>query len=216
MTPDGAGEPDKPLLADALRAGGFTPGANPGTWHGHGRVAVDLLVPAALSGAGGRRGARLPVHGNRVARRTHGIEAAIVDCEHMNLASFEDNDSRKFTIRVAGAGALLVAKAIKIAERREQPNRLRAKDALDMLRLLQATDTEPLAEALASLTRDVLAGETTRAALAAFRDHATRRDTLFTRMAVEAVGTLDDPDVIAESMIALALDLLAAYDALIK
>jgi hypothetical protein len=41
---------DEPLLEVALCSAGFTPGANPGTWRGRGDVAVDLMVPEALSG----------------------------------------------------------------------------------------------------------------------------------------------------------------------
>lgn len=56
---------DEPLLAEALRDAGFAPGPNPGCWRGTGGVAVDLMVPEALSGTGGRRGARLPAAGGQ-------------------------------------------------------------------------------------------------------------------------------------------------------
>src|SRR5262245_40512155 len=55
-----------PLLAETLGAAGFRPGRNPGTWVSAANVEVDLLVPDSLGGAG-RRGARLPHHGNQVA-----------------------------------------------------------------------------------------------------------------------------------------------------
>jgi hypothetical protein len=43
---------DKPLLEEALRSSGFTPGSDPGMWCGTGGVAVDIMVPEALSGSG--------------------------------------------------------------------------------------------------------------------------------------------------------------------
>jgi hypothetical protein len=100
---------DKPLLEEALRGSGFTPGSDPGMWRGAGGVAVDLMVPEALSGSSGRRGARLPVHGNRVARRTTGLEPALVDNEQQKLTSLDNGDDRSHVIRVAGPAALLVA-----------------------------------------------------------------------------------------------------------
>ena len=46
---------DEPLLEDALRNAGFELAADPGAWRGRFGVAVDLMVPEALIGAGGRR-----------------------------------------------------------------------------------------------------------------------------------------------------------------
>lgn len=42
-------------------------------------VPIDLIVPEGAVPPGGRRGARLGVHGNRAARRAVGLEAALVD-----------------------------------------------------------------------------------------------------------------------------------------
>jgi hypothetical protein len=46
---------DEPLLEDALRTAGFELAANPGAWRGRFGVAVDLMVPEALSGRSPRR-----------------------------------------------------------------------------------------------------------------------------------------------------------------
>jgi nucleotidyltransferase-like protein len=205
---------DKPLLENALRAAGFIAGPNPGSWQGTSGVAVDLMVPESLSGAGGRRGARLSLHGNRVARRTAGLEPAIVDNEKRELTAFEDVDGRAFTVRVAGPAALLVAKVIKIEERRTQPQRLSAKDGLDILRRLQATETEPLARRLAELTADPLAGASTLKAVQALREHGTDPNGPLATLAARAVGILADPATIIGSQIALIEDLLADYDRL--
>lgn len=206
---------DKPLLEDALRAAGFVAGPNPGTWRGTSGVAVDLMVPASLSGTGGRRGARLPVHGNRVARRTAGLEPAIVDNEKRELTALEDSDARAFTVRVAGPAALLIAKVIKIEERRIQPHRLSPKDGLDILRILQATETEPLARRLAVLAADPLAGVVTRKAVQCLRDHGTDSDGPLATLAARAVGILADPATIIDSQTALIEDLLALYDGIL-
>jgi hypothetical protein len=72
-----------PQLAEAMAAAGFVRSAEPGVWLASATVAgeeigipVDLIVPEAAAPPGGRRGARLGVHGNRAARRARGLEAA--------------------------------------------------------------------------------------------------------------------------------------------
>jgi hypothetical protein len=76
----------EPLLEEALESAGFVPHADGvGIWQisldvgGTPRtVHIDLLVPNSLGGAG-RRGARIPPHGKRVARKVVGLEGALVD-----------------------------------------------------------------------------------------------------------------------------------------
>lgn len=205
---------DEPLLAEAMRGAGFLPGANPGTWCGRGGVAVDLMVPEALGGTGGRRGARLPVHGNRVARRTAGLEAAVVDNEFQEVAALSDGDTRSFPTRVAGSAALLVSKIVKIDERREQPGRLKPKDGLDVLRLLRASTASDLAGRLSLLAADDLAGPSTRQVLAVLRAERGARHGrgVIAELAATAAAGLDDPDVVADSVVALIDELLDAYD----
>ncbi len=199
---------DEPLLDAAMRAAGFVPGANPGSWHGTSGVAVDLMVPEALSGAGGRRGARLPIHGNQVARRTSGLEPALVDNQEHEITSFDVSDARRAVIRVAGPAALVVAKIVKIQERLSTPHRLQAKDGLDILRLLQSVDAEPLAERLATLSADPLAGEVTRSALQTLAEHGCDPNGPLATLAAQAVDVLDDPATIAGSLAILVEDLL--------
>lgn len=203
---------DEPLLEAALRAAGFTPGANPGTWHGALGIAVDLMVPEALSGSGGRRGARLPIHGNHVARRTTGLEPALVDNDCHVLTSLDPADPRTFEIRVAGPAALLVAKTIKMDERLDQPDRLKAKDALDVLRLLQTSDTAALSQRLVELSHDPLSAEVTRAAVRSLRLHGSTAKGAFAALAAQAHGVLADPYTTAASFAVLTEDLLIAFD----
>ncbi|WP_206184694.1 hypothetical protein [Thermoactinospora rubra] len=183
---------------------------NPGTWHGRLGVAVDLMVPDALSGSGGRRGARIPVHGNRVARRTTGLEAAVIDNSEHTVTGLADDDGRSFTIRVAGPAALLVAKTIKIDERLRQPERLSPKDSLDVLRLLQSVETNTLALQLTRLAEEPLCSETTRQAIRSLRSHGTSPAGPYATMAAQAAGPLADPDTIAATLAFLIEDLMLA------
>src|SRR5919197_1184089 len=119
------------------------------------------MVPAALAGEGGRRGARIPPHSRRATRRTPGLEAAVVDHAPMTITSLDPNDTRAAELEVAGPAALLVAKLHKLGERRDTPERLLDKDAHDIYRLLIATDTATVAAAFARLQTNELAGSVT-------------------------------------------------------
>ena len=130
---------DSPTVASVLVERGFSRRNNPGAWLSPDGIAIDLMVPEALAGAGSRS-ADLGPHGNRVARRAKGLEGALVDRERTELASLDPADDRSVTMYVAGPGALLVAKTHKIADRAESPSRIEDKDALDVLRLLRATE----------------------------------------------------------------------------
>ena len=136
---------DSPLLDELLIRRGFTLRESPGRWVSPDGIYVDLMVPEALAGPGSR-GARLGPHGKRVARRAKGLEAALVDREPMEIQALDPSDSRSVTMHVAGPGGLVVAKVHKIAERSSASDRMSDKDALDVLRLLQATDTDYLAK----------------------------------------------------------------------
>jgi hypothetical protein len=201
-----------PLLADVLGAAGFRPGKNPGTWLGASDVEVDLLVPDSLGG-GGRRGARLPHHGNQVARKARGLEAALVDHAPHAIASLEpEADPRAHTVQVAGPAALVIAKVHKIADRAEAPGRAADKDALDVLRLLQAVPTTDLAERLRWLRPEKIAADVTREAVEHLRTLFAAPGGLGAEMAARAVVPLDDPDTIRASCSVLASDLLAALE----
>jgi hypothetical protein len=205
---------DQPLLEDALRGAGFELAPDPGAWRGRFGVAVDLMVPEALSGGSSRRSARLPMHGNRAARRTTGLEPAMIDNDFRDIVAFEASDPRMVRLRVAGPAALLVAKVTKIEERRENPARHEPKDGLDVLRLLQATSTEAMAQRLVDLVRDPLASAVTAAALGALRRDGPDATGLIASLAGAGVGNLADPDTIRGSVAILVEELLAAMDEL--
>jgi hypothetical protein len=125
MTTDGDLALDTRLLSDdpeigaSLRNAGFVPGANPGHWIGAGDVAVDLMVVPYQANAQKQsaRSARIPPYEAKTARITPGLEPALVDCRRADIGALSPEDHRRFTIRVAGPAALLVAKAIKVGER---------------------------------------------------------------------------------------------------
>jgi hypothetical protein len=200
---------DEPALAEAMGRGKFE-SEQPGIWKNAAGVTVDLLVPEALGGPG-RRGARLgPPHGNRVARKVKGLEAALVDNTRETIRALGEASARQFEISVAGPAALLVAKLHKIAERLAagRDDRLDDKDALDVYRLLRGTDTGKLAARISHLTRDSLAGAVTLESLGQLRDLFGARDTPGTQMVVRGTAGVEDPATTAASCEALAGDVL--------
>ncbi len=153
-----------PPLEKALQDAGFLPmGRNGiGVWKtsrpdqdaNEIEVQVDLLVPSAVSPGKGKRAARLPGHDDLAARKVDGLEGVLVDQAEMEIGSLDPgNDPRRITAKVAGPGALLVAKLFKISERKGT-TRANDKDALDVLRILQAIETERLAASFDRMRRD--------------------------------------------------------------
>lgn len=211
---------DSPEIESAMRAARFERGNRVGAWIVQREIGgvtvnveVDLMVPEAVGGRG-RRAARLPGHGKEVARKARGLEAALVDKTLKTISALIPADSRSFVVAVAGPTALLVAKLHKIAERvseREQ-RRLDDKDALDILRLLQATDTSVFADTVARLLEVDFARDVTREALAVLKDRFTDPRAAGPQMAARAVGVLIPADEVAASCATLASDLMRAIE----
>ncbi len=204
-----------PRLETAMTDAGFhldiqTP--QPGSWLSSDEIPVDLLVPEALAGVGGRRGARIPPHSRRATRRTLGLEAAVVDRAPMLIPSLDDKDRRAATVDVAGPAALLVAKLHKLGERSQQPDRLVDKDAHDIYRLFVATETAMLAARFRELARDDLAGAVTRTAIDYLRRLFSGPTARGSIMAGRAEGQVGDATITAASVAALAARLLAVLD----
>lgn len=154
-------------------------------------VPIDLLVPDALGGSG-RRSARLEGHSRNSARKVVGLEASLVDNDLMVITALDPNDKRTFEARVAGPGGLLVAKAHKIADR-SGGERARDKDALDIYRLLRASDPDDVAKRMQrSLDAEVSASVAT-AAVGHLRQLFADRGAEGCAMAARAAG--GDPEV---------------------
>jgi len=207
---------DEPRLEEAMTQAGFhldPRSPQPGAWVSPSGVPVDLMLPDTQSGAGGRRGARIPPHSSTAVRRTAGLEAAVVDHRPVLIRSLDPEDEREYEIKVASPAALLVAKLHKLGERQASPDRLLDKDAHDIYRLLVAVPTGELAEGLIRLQADPLAGEVTGVALRFLEQlFADGPDALGCMMAGRAEALVGEPDVVAVAAATLATDLLQALN----
>ena len=198
-----------PVLDDAMQAAGFELGDQPGIWRATRTMAqVDLLVPDTLGGPGQHRGAQIAGHGRRAARRVAGIEGALVDNALMSFGSLEASDSRSVELHVAGPAALLVSKLHKLGERRERPDRLLDKDALDVYRLLVTIPTADLAATLRRLQTVPVSAEATRIGIGYLRSLFATPESLGSQMAGRAVAPLQDSETVSRASAALASDLL--------
>ncbi len=197
---------DEPLLGDLLDADGFTLRRNPGAWLNPDGIAVDFMVPEAIAGPGSRA-ARLGVHGKIVARRAKGLEGALIDRDRIRIGALDPVDTRTVDMWVAGPGALLVAKVIKIAERVGGHRRL-DKDALDVLRLLRAVETADLAERLGRLLEHDLSRDVTVEAIDLLGPLFGTLDAVGVGLVVRSAGADADPEILALSMTTLIDDLL--------
>ena len=200
---------DDPLLEAAMRDAGFELSqrpeghVEPGIWvtpalvgDHQDLIPVDLIVPEGAAPPGGRRGARLGVHGNRAARRILGLEAALIDHLPKEIISLDAADTRSITAEVAGPAALLVAKAHKLHDRVEddRSHRIKDKDASDVVRLMQTTTPATLAVVFEKLLNDPVAGTPTRDGLDYLRQLFGRRGRPGVTMAINALTIAMDPD----------------------
>lgn len=207
-----------PLLADAMLDAGFEFSGEPGIWNrrmvragfaGDILVPVDLIVPAQVAAKAGRRGARLPGgHGNTAARKSVGVEGALVDHDRLLITSFEPEDPRHIHVNVAGPAALLVAKAHKLGERLATPQRLMAKDAGDVFRLFEATALGELVRVMRTLLTDERSADATVSSLAFIRQLFATPRAPGTQLAVQALGVAVDEPTVVSTMTTYTHDLL--------
>lgn len=213
---DGAKLRGDPQIEAAIEGAGFHKNLQdpqPGAWLSPDGIPVDLMVPEGMAGpaASNRRGARIPPHHNGSMRRAVGLEGSIVDSTLEEIRSLEPLDDRAITVRVAGPGALLVAKLHKIGERTERGGkRLRDKDAHDIYRLLVAVDTADLSNAISRLLQEELSSAVTEKALAYLAELFAEPDSVGSAMAGRAEEGVGEPEIVAASVAALAGDLLAS------
>lgn len=106
------------------------------------RTTIDLIVPAAYAGVG-RRAARIAGQKN-AATKAEGIEFALYDRSLLSIRPLAGTRQEAVDVMVAGAAALLIAKAHKVRDRVAQyddkPSRLRPKDSSDIGMLMLASD----------------------------------------------------------------------------
>lgn len=166
---------DLPTLGDAMRNAGFVLTAEPGIWEARFdrqgadeqiAVPVDLIVPQSIAATAGRRSARLPGgHGKNTARKSTGVEGALVDRGAIEISSLDPGDDRRMVVDVAGEAALLVAKLHKLGDRLTRPDRLRPKDAGDVYRLFDVIDPDEMAGRIQILLADGRSATTTQQAI---------------------------------------------------
>ena len=200
-------EPD----LEALMSGANFDAEQPGMWRKVVRVGgedvvvpIDLIVPEGASTGEGRRGARIPPHGKRAARRAVGLEAALVDHSPMVVTALDPSDMRTVTVEVAGLAALLVAKAHKINDRVQggRPDRLSDKDAADVYRIMQTSRPADIAETIAGLLTDQRSADVTRQALELMDALFGRKAGEGVAMARRALQLAVDPDQVATLCVA--------------
>ena len=200
---------EDPRIIAAMEQAGYTLTDQPGIYRREGGVQVDLLVPAAVGGRVGR-GAGLGVHGNRAARQVRGLEGALVSRQPITIGALDPEDTRAYAIDVARPAALLVAKMHKIADRidADDDRRLSNKDAFDIFRLLQAVDTEELADEVNLLAGDPMAAEVTAEAMLGFRNLFGTPTAAGTQLVADHVAGIENRDFIVASSVALSEELI--------
>lgn len=213
----------EPTLASAMMEAGFRlklrdGHEEPGTWARSARVGardvsipVDLIVPEGAAQPIGRRGARLGVHGNRAAKRAVGLEAALVDHSPLTIQALDPEDDRSTRAEVAGVAALLVAKAHKLHDRGQggRSHRLVAKDAADVVRLMQATLPAAVGSTLMSLVDHPVAGKPSKDALTYIDELFGRPGRLGIELATTALAGVIAPDRVGAICTAYVAVLLA-------
>jgi hypothetical protein len=204
---------DDPEIAATLQTAGFVPG-QPGHWENSQGIAVDLMVAPHQSNRQSvtARAAHLAPHARSVARIGPGLALALSDNAPQIITALDSSDSRRHEIRVAGPAALLVAKTIKLDDRladarQGNSRRIVDKDALDVLRLLQACPLGQFTAGLSSHDVGAAAQADIARGLQILRDRATKRAHDLPLLATRASG--DDPTV-APSLTVLVSELLTA------
>lgn len=212
-----------PDLEAMLKAGGFEHVEHggvpePGSWEidttlrgAPVKIPLDLIVPAGAAD-GGRRSAKLGPHGDRAARRSPGLEAALVDNQPMCITALDHEDTRSVEARVAGLPALLIAKSYKIHDRVEAgiEDRTYDKDASDVVRIMQSLPARPMAAALAALRANPAAGTSTDLGITYFDDLFGRRDGEGIAMAIRALRLAMPEERVRAICLAYAAELSAA------
>lgn len=184
----------------------------PGAWVSADGIPVDLMVPEALAGRGGRS-VEMPPHDKMAARRAVGLEAAVIDYSALVVPPLDPTDPRVVIANVAGPAALLVAKCHKIGERVSDPNpnRRADKDAHDVYRVLVKFEPGVLAEKFAILLADALSADVTRTAVVYLQTlFADGSDAIGSVMAGRAEEGVGDPEQVSAAIAYLAADLLGA------
>jgi len=204
---------DDPEISFLMKAAGFYQaiGASPGAWLNSKGIPVDLMTPFTFTD-GGSRAADISPHLKETARRTPGLETAIVDNKIMEIQSLEVN-APALTMKVAGPAALMIAKAYKIFDRKNSVSRLEDKDALDIYRLLLATEASDLIPVFMRLLRDPTTSATAVNGVGYLNEiFISGEEPIGGTMVARTLEGFDDAAVTARAVRILMSEILGALD----
>jgi hypothetical protein len=194
---------ESPRLDELLEPAGFHKTREVGQWSCQIQVdgeafeiPLDLMVPEAVAPGSGRRSVELEGQDPLHARRSSGLEACLVDNDYLVLQTLEPGDTEMVTVRVAGAGGLLIAKAYKISDRARNPDRLSDKDAADVYRLLLIDRADTATRLNRALANPQTSPVTTRG-LELLDGLFRRPDSVGTVMAQRALAGAAEPATVA-------------------
>lgn len=173
---------------------------------------MDLMVPDGVLTTSSRRRAPLDGHDSKTARRTAGLELALVDHSPHTISSLDAADTRNITLKVASPAALVIAKAVKLRERLDanDTSRVIAKDAGDLLRLLRMCGASAIGARLGDLARTTPHADLIGSTVAWLAAEVQGRDSQVVRLAVAAAEGGEQDSGVARSMRSLVRQ-VAAY-----
>lgn len=198
---------DEPHIETLMGNADFEQKGDPGVWWKTVDIAgeptdveVDIMVPERYAPAGGRRSVRLPPHDKMIARKAIGLEGSMVDHDLIEIAALDDSDPRRFTVRVAGPAALIIAKVHKLRDRLAQGNadRIADKDAADVYRLMLTVPVSEVLVRLRPMLDDEMAGSVCRDAVDLMAQLFGARGAEGVRMAIDALRVAVPADRVAD------------------
>lgn len=207
---------DNPILEEKLSAAGFMRdpiSRNPGAWINLKGIPVDFMVPAKLVSAKSRRSVNLNPHADYVARKTVGLEAALLDNDVCEIKSFSPTSSRSCRVAVAGPASLLVAKLIKVGERIDQSRISSDKDSYDILRIFEAVEATTLVSKFVEFSENELTEVIVEKALEILSTHfASSQEAYGPVSAGRVEAGIGNPDEISAKLWAYSLEFLTNFE----
>jgi hypothetical protein len=205
---------DNPDIGKVLIDAGYERGPNPGSFVAPNGVEIDLMVPEGAVAASTRRSAPLTGQSHFTARRTPGLELALLDADVLPIAALDDADLRSIDLRVAGPAALAVAKLIKLNERLSGPrtDRIISKDASDLLRLFRYCDARTIGQRLAALASVDAVADVTHRAVEFLRADTSRPQGRIAALAIEDRSPAETERQVQAAVHEFSRRLLSAFD----
>jgi hypothetical protein len=204
---------DDPDIGKVMTDAGYERLANPGAFLAPTGVEIDLMVPEGAAGPSGRRSVTLPGQSRFTARRTAGLELALLDADTMQIGALDEADHRVIGLRVAGVAALTAAKLVKLEERLggSRRDRIISKDAGDLLRLFRYCGADVIGRRLAKLTSLESAAPVIERATSFLRVDMAQASSNLVALAVEDRAVSETDRQVAEAMRELSRRLLVAF-----